>query len=83
MIDSMQLGGAGKTVTLSFDISPEMLDLLASTVRGIGRPPVQRRQGGGDRRLRRLDEVGGDADAVPEASHAPDPCRDARSGTST
>jgi len=28
LLQSLQLGGAGKTVMLSFDLSPEILDLL-------------------------------------------------------
>ena len=37
MIDSIQLAGTGKTVTLSFEVSPEMFDTLATTVQGFGR----------------------------------------------
>jgi hypothetical protein len=37
MVDSIQLGGTGKTVTLSFDVSPEVFDTLATTLQGFGR----------------------------------------------
>jgi hypothetical protein len=37
MIDSIQLAGTGKTVTLSFEVSPAMFDTLATTVQGFGR----------------------------------------------
>jgi len=36
MIDSIQLGGTGNAVTLSFDVSPQIFDLLATTIQGFG-----------------------------------------------
>jgi hypothetical protein len=35
MLDSLQLGGTGKSVTLAFDISPEMFDQLATAIKGL------------------------------------------------
>ena len=37
MIDSLQLGGTGKTVTLAFDLTPEMFDQLATALKGLQR----------------------------------------------
>ena len=42
MVDSLQLGGSGKSVTLSFDVSPQMFDLLATTLKGLQGPPATR-----------------------------------------
>ena len=41
MADSLQLGGVGKNVSLSFDVSPQMFDLLVTTLKGLrrARPP--------------------------------------------
>jgi len=42
MADSLQLGGTGKNVSLSFDVSPQMFDLLATTLKGLqGRPATR------------------------------------------
>jgi hypothetical protein len=42
MADSLQPGGTGKNVTLSFDVSPQMFDLLATTLKGLqGRPATR------------------------------------------
>ena len=35
MIDSIQLGGVGNTITLSFDISPQMFDTLTTAIQGL------------------------------------------------
>jgi hypothetical protein len=40
MVDSLQLGGTGKSVTLSFDLSAQMFDLLATAVKGLQKRPV-------------------------------------------
>ncbi len=37
MVESVVLGGTGKTVTLSFDLSAEMFDRLTTTLQGLGR----------------------------------------------
>ncbi|MNC98553.1 hypothetical protein D3C83_165540 [compost metagenome] len=36
IVDSILLGGVGKTVTLSFDLSPELFDRLAGTLQNFG-----------------------------------------------
>jgi hypothetical protein len=41
LIDSLQLGGSGKSITLSFDVSPQMLDVLVDTLRGFDRGGVR------------------------------------------
>ena len=42
MADSLQLGGTGKNITLSFDVSTQMFDLLATTLKGLqGRAPTR------------------------------------------
>jgi hypothetical protein len=35
MLDSLQLGGSGKSVTLAFDLSPQMFDQLANALNGL------------------------------------------------
>ena len=35
MVDSLQPGGTGKNVTLAFDVSPQMFDLLVTTLKGL------------------------------------------------
>jgi hypothetical protein len=40
MVDSLQLGGTGKSVTLSFDLTAQMFDLLANAVKGLQKRPV-------------------------------------------
>jgi len=45
MADSLQPGGTGKNVTLAFDVSPQMFDLLVTTLKGLQgarRPPVSK-----------------------------------------
>ena len=42
MLDSLQLGGSGRTVTLAFDVSPQMFDQLATVVKGLHPAPVTR-----------------------------------------
>lgn len=42
MLESLQLGGSGKSVTLAFDVSPQMFDQLASVVKGLHQAPVTR-----------------------------------------
>ena len=38
-VDSLLLGGSGKTVTLAFDVSPQMLDALVGAAQGFRRGP--------------------------------------------
>lgn len=42
MLDSLQLGGSGNSVTLAFDVSPQMFDQLATVVKGLRPAPVTR-----------------------------------------
>jgi hypothetical protein len=42
MLDSLQLGGSGKSVTLGFDVSPQMFDQLATALKGLRPAPLTR-----------------------------------------
>ena len=42
MLDSLQLGGSGQSVTLAFDVSPQMFDQLATVLKGLHQAPVTR-----------------------------------------
>jgi hypothetical protein len=44
MLDTLQLGGTGKTVTLAFDVSPQMFDQLASVLQGLRGSPLTPRK---------------------------------------
>jgi len=41
MIDSLQLGGTATSVTLGFDVTPQMFDQLAMAVKGLSRAPLR------------------------------------------
>jgi len=40
MLDSLQLGGTSTSVTLAFDVSPQMFDQLATAFKGLQRRPL-------------------------------------------
>ena len=39
LLQTLQLGGTGQTVTLALDLSPQTLDLLTNSMRQLPRPP--------------------------------------------
>ena len=40
MLDSLQLGGSGTSVTLAFDVTPQMFDQLTAALKGLRRAPL-------------------------------------------
>jgi hypothetical protein len=40
MLDSLQLGGTGATVTLAFDVTPQMFDQLVGALKGLRPSPL-------------------------------------------